>query len=75
MCVTFALLDLALFFGLVALIIWILAITGIVSGLGYLSNIFIVLAVIFLIIWLIFSCFYGSVASRRRGHFIRNDIV
>lgn len=75
MCVTFALLDLALFFGVIALVIWILAITGIVTGLGYLSNLFIVLAIIFLIIWLVFSCFYGAVASRRRGYFVRNEMV
>lgn len=75
MCGGVDLLDLALLFGLIALTIWILAITGVVTGLGYLSNLFIVLAIILLIVWLIFSCFYGAVASRRRGYFVRNDIV
>ena len=72
MCIAFALLDLALLFGVVALVIWILAITGIVTGLGYISHIFIVLAVIFFIVWLVFSCCYGAVATRRRGYFVDN---
>lgn len=73
MCIAFALLDLALVFGIASLVIWILAITGIVSGLGYISHIFIVLAIIFFIVWLVFSCCYGAVASRRRGYFVRDN--
>jgi uncharacterized membrane protein YtjA (UPF0391 family) len=52
----FELWDLGIVFGLVALVLWILGITGIIVGLGGIIHIFIVIAVILLVLWLVFRC-------------------
>lgn len=68
MCAGFAfeLWDLAILFGVVALILWILGITGVITGLGGVIHIFIVIAVIMLILWLVFRCF-GIGRNRATG--------
>jgi uncharacterized membrane protein YtjA (UPF0391 family) len=69
----FALLDISLFFGLIALILYILALTGVIGiGVG-LAHIFLVIAIILFVIWLAFrligECSGGSyrLRNRRRG--------
>ena len=57
MCVGLVLLDLVLLFGVIALILWILAITSVIPIAGGIIHIFIVIAVVLLIVWLIFRIF------------------
>jgi len=67
----FALLDLALLFGLIALVLWILAITGLVASLGGLAYIFLIVFIILLVVWFVMSFCIGSLALTRRGYFYR----
>lgn len=68
----FALLDIALLFGLIALILYILSLTGVIA-IGAVSHIFLVIAIILFVIWLAFrligECSNGSyrMRNRRRG--------
>lgn len=63
----FEILDLALLFGLIALILWILSITGVVA-LGGVAYIFLVIAIILFLIWVVLRfCFIASSASANSG--------
>jgi steroid 5-alpha reductase family enzyme len=65
----FALLDLALFFGLVALVLYIIALTGVIA-IGGAEHVFLVIAIILFIIWLAFrivgECANGAYTLRNR---------
>lgn len=65
----FVLLDLAILFAVLALIFWILAISGIFS-LGSISYILLVLAIIFFIVWLVFR-----VVGYRRPVAVQSEAV
>lgn len=60
-------LDLALLFGLIALILWILSITG-VFALGGIAYIFLVIAIILFLIWVVLRfCFIASATGGNRS--------
>jgi hypothetical protein len=65
----FALLDLALFFGVIALILYIIALTGVIA-IGGVEHVFLVIAIILFVIWLVFrivgECANGAYTLRRR---------
>ncbi|KAL7748202.1 hypothetical protein RI367_006388 [Sorochytrium milnesiophthora] len=56
----FSLIDIALLFGFIAFILWILAVTGVLPWTGGAIHILIVLAVICIIAWVFFRCFRGG---------------
>lgn len=67
MCVgiPFSLFDLALTFALIALILWILAITTVIPIQGGIIHIFLVIAIILFVVWIVFRiCNVGGYHNR-----------
>jgi len=65
----FEILDLGLFFGLISLVLYILTATGVIA-LGKLANIFLILFIVFLVLWVIlrFFCGFRSGGFYQRGY-------
>ena len=57
MCLAFVLFDLALIFAAITLTLWILAFTAVIPLAGSFIHIFLVIAIILLIVWIVFRLF------------------
>ena len=73
MGIAFSIFDLALTFALIAFILWILAITAVLPIEGNIIHVFLIIAIILLVVWLIFRVFNMGGYNDRFGR--RNQMI